>query len=54
MPIHSGEEKVRCDLLTLLKYGINISEEKVPSVFQPHYRKHCWKAFRLSEPKEFP
>lgn len=29
MPIQSGEEKVRCDLLTLLKYGINISEKKL-------------------------
>lgn len=26
--IQSEEEKVRCDLLTLLKYGINFSEKK--------------------------
>lgn len=25
VPVESGEEKVRCDLLTLLKYGTNIS-----------------------------
>lgn len=29
VPIQSGEETVKCDLLTLLKYGINISEKKL-------------------------